>query len=85
MALPTAAGQACRAIKRETLSNRLRPVDPVPIGRFLRELGISRTRIRQAVLLLECEELIEARPRFGTFVSHHDIRRTQECAASGVC
>lgn len=39
---------------------------------------MSRTPLREAVLRLEKEGLVEVRPRMGTFVSHLDLREIQE-------
>jgi DNA-binding GntR family transcriptional regulator len=69
---------AYEAIKAEILTNRLRSGDPLPLERFVEELGLSRTPLREAVLRLEKEGLVEVRPRMGTFVSHLDLREIQE-------
>ena len=69
---------AYRAIKAEILSNRLHPGEPVPVERFVDELRLSRTPVREAILQLAKEGLIEVRPRMGTFVSHLDLRQIQE-------
>lgn len=66
------------AIKEEILNNRLASGEPVPIGRFVRELRLSRTPVREAVLQLAKEGLIDVRPRMGTFVSYLDLRQVQE-------
>ena len=70
--------QAYRAIKQEILSNRLPPGAPLPVDRFIREMKLSRTPVREAILRLEREGFLEIRPRLGTFVSHLDLRRIQE-------
>jgi len=75
---PSAADAAYRFIKEEILSNRLRPGQPLETDRFVRELGLSRTPVREAVLRLEREGFIEVRPRLGTLVSHLDLRQIQE-------
>lgn len=67
-----------QAIRHEILSNRLRSGEPVPIKRFVHELRLSRTPVREAILRLQREGLIEVRPRMGTFVSYLDIRRIRE-------
>ncbi len=69
---------AYQAIKADILSNRLRPGDAVPIEKYVRELGLSRTPVREATLRLEREGLIEIRARMGTFVSHLDLRQIRE-------
>ncbi len=72
---------AYRAIKREILTNGLRPGDVVPQERFVRQLQLSRTPVREAVLQLAREGFVDIRPRMGTFVSHLDLRQIQEMYA----
>ena len=74
----SATETAYQAIRREILSNKLRSGDPVPVERFVDELRLSRTPVREAILRLQREGLIEIRPRMGTFVSHLDIRQIRE-------
>ena len=69
---------AYEALKGEILGNGLRAGDPLPLDRFVRELGLSRTPLREAILRLEKEGLVEVRPRMGTFVSHLNLREIQE-------
>jgi len=75
---PPLTEQAYRAIKQEILTNRLPPGAPLPVERFLREMKLSRTPVREAILRLEREGLVEIRPRLGTFVSHLDLRKIRE-------
>jgi len=70
--------QAYQAIKAEILSNRLRPGEPLPIDRFVRDLELSRTPLREAVQRLEKEGFVEIRPRIGTFVSYLNLSEIQE-------
>ncbi|MCI0625754.1 MAG: GntR family transcriptional regulator [Acidobacteria bacterium] len=70
--------RAYQAIKREILAVHLRPGDPLPVERFIRELRFSKTPVREAILRLEREGLIQIRPRMGTFVAHLDLRQIQE-------
>lgn len=74
----SATEKAYQAIRREILNNELRAGEPVPVERFVRTLRLSRTPVREAVLRLEREGLIDIRPRMGTFVSHLDIRRIRD-------
>ncbi len=74
----SASEKAYRAIKEAILRNELTPGDPVSVDRFARELELSRTPVREAILRLEREGLIEIRPRLGTFVAQLDLRRIQE-------
>jgi len=75
---PSAVELAYQAIKTDILSNRLRPGDAVPIEKYVKELRLSRTPVREATLRLEREGLIEIRARMGTFVSHLDLRQIRD-------
>jgi DNA-binding GntR family transcriptional regulator len=75
---PSAVDLAYQAIKSDILANRLRPGDPVPIEKYVRDLRLSRTPVREATLRLEREGLIEIRARLGTFVSHLDLRHIRD-------
>ncbi len=69
---------AYEALKEEILSTRLRPGDAVPTERLTATLGVGRTPIREALLRLEKEGLVEIRPRMGTFVSALNLREIRE-------
>lgn len=70
--------RAYQVIKQEILANRLRPGDVLPAERFVRELGLSRTPLREAIQRLEKEGFVEIKPRMGTFVSHLNLREIQD-------
>lgn len=74
----SAVDQAYQAIKSDILANRLRPGDAVPVEKYVKDLRLSRTPVREATLRLERERLIEIRPRLGTFVSHLDLRNIRD-------
>lgn len=74
----SATEKAYEAIRQEILNNELRSGEPVPVERFVQELRLSRTPVREAILRLQREGLIEIRPRMGTFVSHLDIRQIRD-------
>lgn len=76
--LGSRTAQAYRAIKEEILTSRLRPGEAVPVERFVHELHLSRTPVREAILQLASEGFIDVRPRMGTFVFHLDLRQIQE-------
>lgn len=70
--------RAYRAIKEEILNARLAPGAPVPVERFVREMKLSRTPVREAIQRLERDGFVEIRPRLGTFVAPLDLRRIRE-------
>jgi DNA-binding GntR family transcriptional regulator len=69
---------AYHTIKDEILTNKLRPGESLPLERYINDLSLSRTPLREAVLRLEKEGLVEIKPRMGTFVAHLNLREIQE-------
>jgi DNA-binding GntR family transcriptional regulator len=65
-------------VKADILSNRLAPGALLPLERYIRQFRMSRTPVREAVLRLVNEGLVEVRPRLGTYVSHLDLARIRE-------
>jgi len=74
----SAKDRAYQAIKADILTNRLRPGDPVPVEKYVRDLRLSRTPVREATLQLQREGLIDIHPRLGTFVSYLDLRKIRD-------
>ena len=74
----SAKDRAYQAIKADILANRLRPGDPVPVEKYVRDLRLSRTPVREATLQLQREGLIDIHPRLGTFVSYLDLRKIRD-------
>jgi DNA-binding GntR family transcriptional regulator len=74
----SAKDRAYQALKADILANRLRPGDPVPVEKYVRDLRLSRTPVREAALQLQREGLIDIHPRLGTFVSYLDLRKIRE-------
>ena len=65
---PSLKEEAHQRIKTLILSDRLDSGDMLEIDWLASELGISRTPIREALLILEQEGLVETIPYKGTFV-----------------
>lgn len=65
MAIPTSAAAAYAEIKRRVLANEYAAGATVPVQEVARLLGISRTPIRDALIRLEKEGLVELVPRYG--------------------
>lgn len=64
-------------LKEKILNLEFKPGEQLHIEEFAKELGVSRTPIREAFLRLANESLLEIRPRVGYFVSEiteEDIR-----------
>lgn len=69
--------QAYRAIKESISSNAVKPGDLLSENQIAKELGMSRTPVREALRMLESEDYIEVRNGIGIFVksiSLEDIR-----------
>lgn len=77
----SATDRAYEALKLEILHNRLPPGTPISHDTIATQLQISRTPVREAILRLEREGLIEIRPRQGTFVAPLDLHRIRELYA----
>jgi DNA-binding GntR family transcriptional regulator len=61
-----------RVIRAAILDGRLAPDQPLRETELARQLGTSRTPIREALLLLEKEGLVEAAPHRGSTVKRYD-------------
>jgi DNA-binding GntR family transcriptional regulator len=70
--------EAYRLIKDAITTLQFRPGDPVIEGDLARRLGISKTPVRNALVRLEQEGLVQTLPFRGTFVSEVSIRDVQE-------
>lgn len=64
----TASSVAAELIRQAILEGRLAPRERLKEEELARELGISRTPIREALLVLQSEGLVEASPNRGSTV-----------------
>jgi DNA-binding GntR family transcriptional regulator len=67
-----------RTIRAAILDGRLEPNQPLPEVELSRQLGTSRTPIREALLLLEREGLVEAAPNRGATVKGYEPAELEE-------
>ncbi|MDZ5076606.1 GntR family transcriptional regulator [Nesterenkonia sp. HG001] len=65
-------------IRGRIIDLELLPGTAISENELARALGVSRTPIREALLLLTKESLVEVFPKVGTFVSRVDPRRVAE-------
>ncbi|MGL5041952.1 MAG: GntR family transcriptional regulator [Culicoidibacterales bacterium] len=65
---------AHRVIKASIMDYYFKPGQLVSEIETSKELGLSRTPIREALILLEEEKLLEVKPQKGTFVTHIDMK-----------
>jgi DNA-binding GntR family transcriptional regulator len=67
------ADRAYAAIRDRLIMLDIRPNEPIDDGALAQELGIGRTPVREALKRLECDRLVVAYPRRGTFATGVDI------------
>lgn len=65
----SASAQIYQILRSEILSVHRKPGDPISEKEIESTLGVSRTPIREAILRLAAENLIEIVPQSGTFVA----------------
>jgi DNA-binding GntR family transcriptional regulator len=68
----TRSAGLARTIRGAIMDGRLKPGQPLREGELAQELGTSRTPIREALLLLQSEGLVEASPNRGSVVRRYD-------------
>lgn len=66
------------SLRRDITSLRFEPGEGISDKDIAHELGTSRTPVREALILLEEEGLIEVYPRVGTFVTLVDLQRIRD-------
>jgi GntR family transcriptional regulator, rspAB operon transcriptional repressor len=74
----TAASEVYRILRSEILSLARKPGEPINDRDLEATLGVSRTPIREAVLRLAAEGLIEVLPNSGTFVARIPLAQLPE-------
>jgi DNA-binding GntR family transcriptional regulator len=69
---PSATDRVAETLRREIVSNRLRPGLPLVESQLVERLGVSRTPIREALKLLAAEGLVDLRRNRAAIVSPLD-------------
>ena len=86
----TIAQQAYQFLRREIIDAKLLPRAPLSEQELSERLGVSRTPIREALIKLADEGLVDIYPQFGSFVApiklsevfdSQFVRESLECAA----
>ncbi len=86
----TIAQQAYQFLRREIIDARLLPRAPLSEQELSQQLGVSRTPVREALIKLADEGLVDIYPQFGSFVApiklvevfnSQFVREALECAA----
>jgi DNA-binding GntR family transcriptional regulator len=65
--------QVVEQVKTAIIEGRLKPGDHMVEATLTKQLGVSRTPLREALILLEREGLVESFPNRGTFVRKFDL------------
>lgn len=77
-------------IRDKILSNELKPGTKINYDDFIKELGVSRTPLRDAINRLQRDGLIEVKPRSGSYIclpkvkdieDIYNVRKALECEA----
>lgn len=76
---PRSAGRVVYAeLRRRVVTLGLQPGAPLSENELAAELGVSRTPVRDALMLLQQEGLVQIFPRVGSFVSRVDPQRVAD-------
>lgn len=70
--------QVVEQVRRAIIEGRLKPEDHITEAALTRELGVSRTPVREALILLESEGLVTYMPNRGAFVRSFDAATIEE-------
>ena len=65
MVLETTATRAYRSLRQRILANELKAGQQLPQQRLAKQLGIGTVPLREAMVRLECEGLVESVPQWG--------------------
>src|ERR671921_1446848 len=70
--------QQLDTLRRRIISLQLPPGEPLSENELAQELGVSRTPVRESLILLREEGLIQVFPQIGSFVSLVDLERVAQ-------
>ncbi|MBB6404678.1 GntR family transcriptional regulator [Arthrobacter sp. AZCC_0090] len=70
--------QTLDTLRRRIISLELPPGEPLSENELAQELGVSRTPVRESLILLREEGLVQVFPQIGSFVSLVDLGRVAE-------
>lgn len=70
--------QTLETLRRRIISLQLPPGEALSENELARDLGVSRTPVRESLILLREEGLVQVFPQIGSFVSLVDLGRVSE-------
>ncbi len=74
----SAGSAAAEQIREAIVDGRLHPGERLKEEQLARELGISRTPVREALVMLQAEGLVDALPNRGSTVRTYSLRDLEE-------
>jgi GntR family transcriptional regulator, rspAB operon transcriptional repressor len=74
----TISDRVYEGLRASIMSLKMKPGDEINIKTISENLGVSRSPVRDAMLKLEKEGLVDLMPQKGTFVSRIDLARMHE-------
>jgi DNA-binding GntR family transcriptional regulator len=74
----SARDQTLKTLRDRIISLQLPPGEPLSENELSQELGVSRTPVRESLILLRQEGLVQVFPQIGSFVSLVDLGRIAE-------
>ena len=89
-----APASAYQQLRQRILNRELKPGEPLRQRRMAKELGVGITPLREALVRLECEGLIETVPQWGSRVrlfseqsirQYYELREAIECQTARLC
>ena len=77
MASLSAREQAYQTIRSRIITMELKPGDELNDHELAQELGISRTPMREALIMLNIAHMVDIKPQSGTHVAPIDLKRME--------
>jgi DNA-binding GntR family transcriptional regulator len=75
---PSASGVALAWLREQILTGRMRPAQAISENELARQLGVSRTPVREAIIRLASDGLLTVRPQVGTTVAPIDVENVAD-------
>ena len=82
MASLSAREMAYQTLRSRIITMELKPGDPLNDRELAEELGISRTPMREALLMLNLARMVDIKPQSGTHVAPINLRLMPSSSAS---
>ena len=77
MATMSAREMAYQTVRSRIITMELKPGDPLNDRELAEELGISRTPMREALIMLNIAHMVDIKPQSGTHVAPIDLKRME--------